>query len=89
MSMKTLSLSSLISTWIIPFLIMSMPLSMPLSLSLSTCRSASAADRPDLPITDFEGPDYGDWKTTGEAFGPGPAKGTRYGAACPLEPGPR
>ena len=30
----------------------------------------------DLLIADFEGPDYGDWKTTGEAFGPGPARGT-------------
>ncbi len=26
-------------------------------------------------IADFEGKDYGDWKTTGEAFGPGPAQG--------------
>ncbi len=26
-------------------------------------------------IADFEGPDYGAWKTTGEAFGPGPATG--------------
>ncbi len=33
-----------------------------------------AAD--DILIADFEGPDYGAWKTTGEAFGPGPARGT-------------
>ena len=33
-----------------------------------------AAD--DILIADFEGPDYGQWKTTGEAFGPGPAQGT-------------
>jgi sucrose-6-phosphate hydrolase SacC (GH32 family) len=26
-------------------------------------------------IADFEGNDYGNWKTTGEAFGPGPAHG--------------
>jgi sucrose-6-phosphate hydrolase SacC (GH32 family) len=26
-------------------------------------------------IADFEGRDYGDWKTTGDAFGPGPAQG--------------
>jgi sucrose-6-phosphate hydrolase SacC (GH32 family) len=26
-------------------------------------------------IADFEGETYGDWKTTGDAFGPGPAKG--------------
>lgn len=26
-------------------------------------------------IANFEGQDYGDWKTTGEAFGPGPAQG--------------
>src|SRR5438874_11624276 len=36
----------------------------------------SAAERPDVLIADFEGKDYGDWKTTGEAFGPGPARGT-------------
>ncbi len=36
-----------------------------------------AAD--DLLIADFEGPDYGQWKTTGAAFGPGPARGTLPG----------
>jgi fructan beta-fructosidase len=30
----------------------------------------------DILIADFEGEDYGDWKVTGEAFGPGPARGT-------------
>ena len=30
----------------------------------------------DIVIADFEGPDYGDWKVTGEALGPGPAQGT-------------
>ena len=35
---------------------------------------AFAAD--DILIEDFEGKDYGDWKVEGEAFGPGPAKGT-------------
>src|SRR5205085_11598375 len=38
--------------------------------------AAVAAERPDVLIADFEGKDYGDWKTTGEAFGPGPAHGT-------------
>ncbi|MEE2686020.1 MAG: PSD1 and planctomycete cytochrome C domain-containing protein [Planctomycetota bacterium] len=33
----------------------------------------------DLLIADFEGSTYGDWKTTGEAFGPGPAQGTLPG----------
>lgn len=33
-----------------------------------------AAD--DILVADFEGETYGDWKTTGEAFGPGPARGT-------------
>src|SRR5437868_11170853 len=33
-----------------------------------------AAD--DILLADFEGKDYGDWKATGEAFGPGPARGT-------------
>jgi hypothetical protein len=39
----------------------------------------AAAERADLLIADFEGKDYGDWKTTGEAFGPGPAPGTLPG----------
>ncbi len=33
-----------------------------------------AAD--DILIADFEDPDYGEWKVTGEAFGTGPAQGT-------------
>lgn len=33
----------------------------------------------DLLIADFEGDDYGGWKVTGEAFGPGPAQGTLPG----------
>ncbi|MEN6496146.1 MAG: glycoside hydrolase family 32 protein [Thermoguttaceae bacterium] len=33
------------------------------------------AAEPDILIADFES-DYGQWKATGEAFGPGPAKGT-------------
>ncbi len=36
-----------------------------------------AAD--DILIADFEGTNYGSWKTTGEAFGPGPACGTLPG----------
>src|SRR6185436_3140407 len=36
-----------------------------------------AAD--DILIADFEGDTYGSWKTTGEAFGPGPARGTLPG----------
>jgi hypothetical protein len=36
-----------------------------------------AAGRPDILIADFEGETYGaGWKTTGTAFGRGPAKGT-------------
>lgn len=33
----------------------------------------------DLLIADFESEDYGAWKATGEAFGPGPARGTLPG----------
>ncbi len=33
----------------------------------------------DLVVADFEGTDYGAWKVTGEAFGPGPARGTLPG----------
>ena len=48
---------------IVPFLIMASP----------------GASGEDLLVADFEGVDYGDWKTTGEAFGPGPARGTLPG----------
>jgi len=37
---------------------------------------APATAQDDILIADFEGKDYGDWKVTGEAFGPGPARGT-------------
>jgi fructan beta-fructosidase len=33
----------------------------------------------DLVVADFESTDYGEWKVTGEAFGPGPARGTLPG----------
>ncbi|MHC5057833.1 MAG: hypothetical protein ACYTKD_24450, partial [Planctomycetota bacterium] len=38
---------------------------------------AGAAE--DILIADFEGPDYGDWRATGDAFGPRPARGTLAG----------
>lgn len=44
---------------------------------LGTALRTFAAD--DLVIADFEGPDYGQWRTTGDAFGPGPARGTLPG----------
>ena len=34
------------------------------------------APRPKIVLADFEGKNYGDWTTTGEAFGKGPAHGT-------------
>ena len=42
-----------------------------LALAALTC-----AAEPDILIADFEGEDYGDWTVEGEAFGPGPARGT-------------
>ena len=38
-----------------------------------------SAAQPDIVIADFEGETYGEWKTTGEAFGSGPAHGTLPG----------
>src|ERR1043165_5293440 len=35
--------------------------------------AVGAAEEPDLVIADFEGKDYGTWKSTGTAFGRGPA----------------
>src|SRR5262245_4501334 len=52
---------------------------LPLSLFavLLIASAAGAADRADILVADFEGDTYGDgWKTTGTAFGKGPAKGT-------------
>ena len=37
--------------------------------------AATDADN-DILIADFEGSNYGDWKAEGEAFGPGPARGS-------------
>lgn len=52
----------------------------PRSLGLAACLLpallASAPAAEDVVIADFEGATYGDWKATGEAFGPGPARGT-------------
>ena len=41
---------------------------------LNVARAAS--DEPDILVADFEGSDYGTWRNTGRAFGPGPARGT-------------
>lgn len=37
---------------------------------------STAGGAQDILIADFEGPDYGSWQATGDAFGDGPAKGT-------------
>jgi fructan beta-fructosidase len=46
---------------------------------LVSCAAALAFDGPDIVIADFEGDTYGDWQATGDAFGPGPARGTLPG----------
>ncbi len=43
------------------------------------CFAGRAWPAQDLLIADFEGTDYGGWKTEGAAFGPGPAAGTLPG----------
>src|SRR5215212_7942016 len=40
---------------------------------------AAKAASPDIVVADFEKENYGDWKTSGEAFGSGPAKGALPG----------
>src|SRR5262245_47420490 len=53
-----------------------MKLALPI-LVLFVASPVVAADRPDILVADFEGDTYGDgWKTTGTAFGTGPARGT-------------
>ncbi|HUG90114.1 MAG TPA: glycoside hydrolase family 32 protein [Planctomycetaceae bacterium] len=58
-------------------------LSIACQLSLTAGAGPAAADepenRPDILIADFESEDYGDWTVTGEAFGPGPARGALAG----------
>lgn len=39
-------------------------------------KERAQAPRPKIVVMEFEGPDYGDWQATGEAFGEGPAHGT-------------
>jgi hypothetical protein len=41
--------------------------------------SAAAGEGEAILIADFEGKDYGEWKASGEAFGPGPVRGTLPG----------
>ena len=48
-------------------------------LAVAALASPSLRAADDILIADFEGRDYGQWKTTGEAFGPGPARGTLPG----------
>ena len=43
---------------------------------LCVAAMAGGAERVEVLVADFEGKDYGEWKVEGEAFGPGPARGT-------------
>ncbi len=45
-------------------------------VALTWIATAARAAEADVVLADFEGKDYGAWKTTGEAFGSGPAQGT-------------
>jgi len=47
-----------------------------IAAGLILAAAATAMAAKDIPIADFEGKDYGQWKATGEAFGRSPAKGT-------------
>jgi fructan beta-fructosidase len=50
-----------------------------LAILWATATLGSAFAGEDIVLADFEGTNYGDWKVTGEAFGPGPARGTLPG----------
>ena len=53
-----------------------------LTMILGSAKAATTPEPPKRPavvLADFEGPNYGDWKAEGEAFGTGPAKGTLDG----------
>jgi fructan beta-fructosidase len=47
--------------------------------SMMMCLGIARAQNAELIIADFEGTNYGGWKTTGEAFGSGPANGALPG----------
>jgi len=49
------------------------------SAALCATLATGALAAGDIPIADFEGDSYAPWTVTGEAFGPGPAKGTLPG----------
>ena len=54
------------------------------TLIVHTAEKAPSPKRAESPperivLADFEGPDYGDWVVTGEAFGKAPARGTLAG----------
>src|SRR5690348_11492431 len=46
-----------------------------LRLAVGAISALPAGAAEDVLFADFEGTDYGAWKTEGEAFGPGPARG--------------
>ena len=48
-----------------------------LTLATASGLFAQTSPRPDIVIADFEAETYGEWKVEGEAFGQGPAQGTR------------
>ncbi|MDX1963419.1 MAG: hypothetical protein SFX18_09715 [Pirellulales bacterium] len=50
-----------------------------LAIMLTVCCWKATVLAEDILIADFEGETYAPWKTTGEAFGPGPARGTLPG----------
>ena len=43
------------------------------------CCAVLASEEADILLADFEGPDYGNWEASGEAFGDAPARGTLSG----------
>lgn len=47
-----------------------------LAAAIAAVATPAIAAQPDILLADFEGANYGDWKAEGEAFGPGPARGT-------------
>ena len=48
-------------------------------LCLATLAASGLRSANDILFADFESTNYGNWKVTGEAFGPGPARGTLPG----------
>ena len=68
----------LFAHWLPPGVILSLAVAIGVTVPVAA-RGAQPSVAAEIVIADFESETYGDWKTTGDAFGPGPARGALPG----------